>query len=300
MKTITRIGAALTCAAFVGGCSSSSDSASNGTVSISLMDRPVDDLTELWVTISEMWIKPAGAGPAFQLALTSTPLTVNLLELDDLNASVLVDEAVVAAGSYNWLEMQILDGDTTESWAITTSGGMEEIDVDVPSGRIRLVSGFDVGENQAVRLLFDWDVRSGLTDAVGRGGYLLRPAFRMLDVDEYGAVSGTIPSATLTAEATCSGAGEGDIVVYVYDGDVTPDEIGGNPSPITTVDATPSASVSGDFEYRIVLMPEDYSLAFTCEGLTDSDADGDNITLLPPVAGNPVNVTTAGLTGFDF
>jgi hypothetical protein len=287
------------CIGLLAGCSSSNDS-NGGTVSIALMDRPVDGIAELWVTISEVWLKPAGTGPAEMLPMTTTPMTVNLLALGADTASVLVDDATVAPGDYNWIELKIEDADITQSYAINDVGGTEPVDVDVPSGKIRLVSGFTVGDAQAVRLLFDWDVRKGLTNPVGRPGYLLRPAFRILNVDEYGSVSGTITTATLAAETTCAMPDDTDVVVYVYEGSVTPDEIGGSPEPLTTVNAWPSTSVSGEYEYRTVLMPGEYTLALTCEGSLDTDADGDGITLIAPAAGNPIMVTTAALTGIDF
>ncbi len=297
---LARVVPILLCAGTITACSSSSNDNGTGTVSISLMDRPVDGIAELYVTISEVWIKPAGDGPAFELPLTSTPMPVNLLELTDQNAAVLVEEAVVDPGRYNWIELRIEDSEIGQSYAVTDVGGTEMVDIDVPSGKIRLVSGFDVGENQAVRLLFDWDVRKGLTNPVGRDGYLLRPAFRVLDVDEYGAVSGTISLATLNGEASCSAAGEGDRVIYVYEGDVTPDQIGGSPAPLTTVEATPSSGVDGEYEYRTILMPGPYTLAFTCKGTADRELDDDAITLLPPTGGNPITVTGADLTGIDF
>jgi hypothetical protein len=197
---LLRGSAFLLCAAVFGGCDSGGDEPT-GTVSMSLMDRSVDGVTELYVTISEMWIKPRGDGPAFQLKMTSESITVDLLELNDENASVLVDEAVVRAGSYNWVEMKVEDTDITESHAMTTDGRMVPMNIDVPSNRIRLVGGFEVGENQGIRFLFDWDVRKGLTEAVGRDVYLLRPAFRVLT--DYGSVSGTDRSAARYRRTRC-------------------------------------------------------------------------------------------------
>lgn len=278
----------------VAGCGGGSSSASTGTLSVSLMDRPVDGVTELYVTISEVWIKPQGGGPAEQVPMTSTPLTVNLLALNDGNASVLVDEAVISAGSYNWIELQVEDSDISDSYAMTTTGGMVPVDVDVPSNKIRLVSGFDVGPNQAVRFLFDWDVRKGLTEAVGQQRYLLRPAFRVLDVDEYGSLSGTIFADTIALEASCpkdvadSTVGK---VVYVFEGDVTPGDIDGtDPEPLTTVDAVLNEATM-DYDYRTILMPGDYTVAFTCRGNFDFDDASDELDFLSPINGNPVTVT---------
>ena len=281
-------------AIMIAGCGGGS-SASTGTLSISLMDRPVDGVTELYVTISEVWIKPQGSGPAVQVPMTSTPLMVNLLALDDENASVLVDEAVISADSYNWIELKIEDADISESYAMTIAGGMVPVDVDVPSGKIRLVSGFDVGPNQAVRFLFDWDVRKGLTEAVGRGLYLLRPAFRVLDVDEYGSLSGTISADTILLDTTCQGVDDPTVgkVVYVFEGDVTPDDIDGmDPDPLTTVDAVLNEATS-DYDYRTILMPGDYTVAFTCLADKDIDDESEELHFLLPTAGNPVMVTGA-------
>ena len=75
-------------------------------VSISLMDAPVDGVTAVYVKITSMWIKKAG-GPAVELPLTTTPMTVNLMELTDKNAAILINEAVIEPGKYEWLSMDI-------------------------------------------------------------------------------------------------------------------------------------------------------------------------------------------------
>jgi Domain of unknown function (DUF4382) len=285
----------------LGACSNGGGGDGTGSVSVSLMDRPVDGVTELHVTISEVWLKPKGDGPAFELPMTSTPLTVDLLDLDDQTASVLVDEAVVPAGSYNWIEIKIEDADISDSYAMTTAGGMVPVDVDVPSGKLRLVSGFEVGENQAARFLFDWDVRKGLSEAVGRQVLLLRPAFRILDVDEYGVISGSALASTIAADADCQAVANPAIgkVVYVFEGDVTPGEIDGiAPEPLTTVKAVLDPT-TGDYDYRAIVMPGDYTVAFTCEGDLDTDAGGESLGFIPP-DGTVVTVTAATPVEVDF
>lgn len=273
----------LACTGTIAACSSGGGQPT-GTVSFSLMDRPVDGVSALFVTVSEIWLKPAGGGPAFELDMTSAPLTVNLLELNDENASLLVDGAVVPAGAYNWVEMQVEDANIGESYAITTLGGEVPVDVDVPSNRIRLVSGFEVGENQAVRIIFDWDVRKGLTDAVGQNVLLLRPAFRILYADAYGSISGSISNNTIQANCmdTITPAGK---VVYVFEGNVTPDDIDGvAPDPTTTADASFNTS-TGDWDYRVALMPGEYTVAFTCNGQLDMDPpSSEDLAFVNPMA----------------
>jgi hypothetical protein len=278
-------------------CNSGSDAGGTGltggtgTVSLSLMDRPVDDVTQLWVTITGVSLKPAG-GPPFDVEMENAPITVNLLELNDENASVLVSEAVVDAGRYNWVELRVDDSGFPLSYAVTDAGGHLEVDVDVPSDKIRLVSGFEVGENEAVRLLFDWDVRAGLAEAVGPGKLKLRPAFRILDVDEYGVISGTVAATTIATETTCSGSPDlnSGKVIYVFEGEVSPDDIDDeDPNPVTTVDAVFNVT-TGDYDYRAAVMPGVYTVAFTCQGDIDEDGTSEVLKFLPEPAAPSVTL----------
>jgi hypothetical protein len=270
----------------IAGCSGGSgDSQPQSKISVSLMDAAVDHVTEVNVQIAAMWIKPMGDGPAVQLPLTQTPITVDLLAHSTDNAAILVDEAVIAAGSYDWLAMDVnaTFDNVFDSYVKTNTGGMEEIRV--PSARVRLVSGFEVAANQAVELLFDWDMRLGLVDAPGQPGYILKPAFRMIDVTEFGALQGTIAGTTVMDAA--NGCNEDNMAadyaigntIYVFAGlDVEPDDIDGvDPEPATTVDAVDTDN-DGDYEYRTLLAPGDYTIAFTClagNDLPDTSETGD-------------------------
>ena len=48
--------------------------------------------------------------------------------------------------------------------------------------------------------------------------------------------------------------------------------------------------MSGVYEYRTILMPGLYTLAFTCRGTADDDTNQDvgAIALVPPTGGNPL------------
>jgi hypothetical protein len=286
------------------GCSGGGGESSSGpsTLSVSLMDAPVDGVTAVHVRITSMWIKPTG-GPAVQLALTSTPLDVNLLALTDTNAAILIDGAVIEPGSYEWLAMDIAaERGVRDSYVITETGGEEEIELRVPSGRVRLVSGFDVPENEAVRLLFDWDMRQGLVYPPGQRQYFLKPAFRMLDVTAYGVLSGTIAATTVgtsldPATNNCATDDNMDLevgnVVYVFSGSVTPDDVDGTGDPVATIEATRNAA--GDYVYRTLIDPGTYTVVFTCEAGNDDPEDADEITFVNP-AGTTNPVTNTGST----
>src|SRR5882672_3834624 len=246
----------------------------NAHLSVSLMDAPVDGVTAVNLEIKSISIKGPN-GPATELPLTHSPIKVNLLGLTDKNAAILIDGAVIAPGKYEWLSMDVnadFDG-VFDSSVMTASGGQEEIRV--PSGRVRLVDGFEVGPNQAVKLLFDWDLRKGLVDPPGQPGFLLKPAFRMLDVTELGALRGTVALTTIVATGDPNGcakdAADLDVgnVVYVYAGaNVVPDDVDGKaPDPVAMAPATQAAN--GDYAFRVVLAPGDYTVAFTCQAAND-------------------------------
>ena len=297
-----RITAIAVLTATLGACSGGSNS-SNGSITVSLMDRPVDGITELNITVTEFRVKPQGSGPAFPLDMVETPVTVNLLELSVDDPAIFVERANIPAGIYNWLEMTVDDSDSSLANAMTNDGAMRQVDIDVPSNRIRLINNFEVEPNDSVRLLFDWDVRKGLTEAVGRQVFILKPVIRVLDVEEFGSVEGEISSATIMApgnDCNADSAVEMDYdvgnVVYVFEEAVVPDEMG-VVEPYTTVEAKDEDN-DGDYEYRAVLMPGTYTIAATCQAGNDSDADDglDPATFfLAPASGDGVvTFETAG------
>jgi hypothetical protein len=282
VHTSLRAGALAVCGLAAAACSGGdgdSGSIRQSTLSVSLMDAPVDGVTSVKVQIEAIWLKAPGS-PAKQLTLMNTPMTIDLLGRDDRNAALLIDEQAIEPGTYEWLAMDVnadFDG-VMDSYVMTDVGGQEE--VRVPSGRVRLVDGFEVGANQAVELLFDWNLRKGLVDPPGQPGFLLKPAFRVLDVNEFGAVSGTVAIGTIVATGDPNGcaADDADLAVgnevYVFAGSaVAPDDFDTvDPNPIAT--APVAQNSVGAYVYRTILQPGTYTIAFTCQaGNDDPEVD---------------------------
>jgi len=290
--SLRRAFVALSCIFGIAACGSG-PGPGQGTISVSLMDRPIDGVTELHITVTGVRIKPRGNGPAVDLPMVSTPMTVDLLSLTDESAAILVDNAVIDAGEYNWLDIDIDDSDINKAYAMTTAGGQVPVRVDVPSDQIRLVSGFEVGPSQALRFLFDWEVNNGLTEAVGRNLFILKPAFRVLRVDELGVISGRVTSNTAVNHANCKDAIDPMIgkVIYVFEDNVTPDDIDGmDAEPVTTVDAEYD-SMSGDYLYRAVLEPGDYTVSLTCFGNLETLQGSEDLMFIEPLDGALITVT---------
>jgi hypothetical protein len=133
----------------------------------------------------------------------------------------------------------------------------------------------------------------GLTAPPGQAGYLLKPAFRIVDLQEYGGIEGTVDTALITAESCTSdpNTGEGNDV-YVFEGaGVVPDDVDGvGAQPLTTARVTLN-NTTGNYGYTVpFLAPGAYTLAFTCQGGDDVSPD----PLVPPpdlAADNAISFT---------
>ena len=271
----------------------------SGTLSLGLIDAPIDDVDEIWIEIAGVAVKPQGAGPAMDFDFTQ-PLQVDLLSLTDGNSEMLLDGEVLPAGAYSWIELKVnAEFDSNlDSYVVTDSGGVEEmsIELQVPGGSqtgVRLVSGFTITANQETSFLIDWDMRLGLKKPPGQAGYLLRPAFRIIDMTEFGTLNGTVDMALVT-DSTCSNDLNQDTgnTVYVFaDFDADVDDIDGTDDPVATIAVTQNNM--GDYTYEAILSPGQYTIAFTCQA-SDDDPDTDEtngtpIEFIMPLDPNMVN-----------
>lgn len=283
------------------GCSSSgggdADTSTNGFLSIALTDAPVTDVAEIWIEITNLRIKPNGDGPAIDFPF-DPPVSVDLLTLTPENAESLLSDETVPAGEYNWLELDLnADFDSTyDSYVTTLAGG--DVELQVPTGSVRLVSGFTVTADQETQFTIDWDTRLGLVAPVGQPGYMLRPALRVIDMTEFGTLSGVVALPTIVVpECSLDDTTDLDVgnVVYIYAGhDVVPDDIDAtDPEPVAT--AGVGQNTAGDYVYGTILSPGQYTVAFTCQSGnddpetddTDNNAETDDVTAFT----TPANVT---------
>ena len=230
-RTVTGIlVAAAALAACSGGSSNRGDTASNGeptgTLSVALVDSPVTDVSQIWITIKTLRLKPA-EGSVIEFPMGPDGLKVDLLTLTPANSATLLDSATVPAGQYDWMELVLdadFDGSTEDSSVVTNAGGEEELAVElrVPSGSVRLVSGFTVTADQETSFMIDWDARHGLVAPPGQPGYMLRPAFRIVDMTEYGTLSGTVLATVITDSANGCDVDDPDLdvgnAVYIFAG----------------------------------------------------------------------------------
>jgi hypothetical protein len=308
------LGALVGCSSGGGGDSAASNTngtgnigGQTGTLTIGLIDSPRFDVDQIWVELDSMAIKPED-GEAIEFDFDPN-ITIDLLTLDADNAELLLDGAVVPAGKYNWIRFDVnaeFDGNL-DSWVREIDGGMQELQVElrVPSGDLRLVSGFTVTANQETSFLIDWDARKGLVKPPGQPGFMLRPAFRIIDMTAFGTLSGMVAMDLITPateDNLCDADGEDpDIgnIVYVFEGHgATPDDIDGieadtdpNLDPVATIEVSQKEA---DYVYSAILSPGDYTVAFTCQGGLD-DPEADELDLVTEPAPDPGMLFTEGV-----
>lgn len=285
-----------TLAACGGGSGGVSGGEPTGTLTIGLIDAPVDGVTAVWVQFSGVTLQPQGGGSAIEIPFST--ITVDLLSLTEGNTETLLASEPVPAGAYNWIELHVnAEFDTImDSYVITEIGGQEEIHVqiEIPGGvqtGLRLVSGLTITADQETSFLIDWDLRMGLVNPPGQPGYFLRPALRIIDMTQFGTLSGSV-EASLVMDFSCTNDLNADTgnAIYVFSGsDVVPDDIDEfDPNPVATAAVTQDQS--GRYGYELLLSPGDYTATFTCQA-GDDLADTDNSVPTPMSFVQPTNIT---------
>jgi len=273
-------------------CGGGGGGGGTGVVSLAITDAPVDGVDQVWVEFQSIELKPKN-GSAIRFDFDA-PLSVDLKTLDGSNTEVLLDNEEVPAGEYNWIRLIVnadFDG-VFDSYVMTDTG--EQVEIRVPSGELKLVSGFTVVRGGEASFVIDWNLRMGLTRPPGQDGYLLKPAHRIIDMQEYGGIEGTVDTALLTAESCTSdlNTGEGN-EVYVFAGaGVTPDDVDDvDPEPVTTARVLLNEG-SGNYEYSLPFMaPGMYTLAFTCQAADDISPDPTVMPPPDPAADNAIEFT---------
>lgn len=245
---------------------------------------------------TEVEVKRSGSPP--QLIAELELEQINLLDFQGMNSAPLFLNNELTAGEYQWVRLgvnAVLGGNggngTAEeksngcryggSYVVTKSHPEAPINLYVPSSAqtgLKIVSGFTIAQGGVTSLTAEIDLQKSLTLPPGLApDAVLRPAIRLVNDLEVGAVTGivsdglataTITDATTQAETACAPS------VYVFAQDVVPNPIGLNGDPAVGDENDPIATAmvsnndsNTDFQYTVgFLLPGFYDLAFTCDG----------------------------------
>ncbi len=259
-----------------GGSNDNSGGTSNGILSLKITDAPVDNASRVVVEFTGIEIQSSSGGRTtydYQ-----TPKHIDLLALHSGGSEIILDNAVLPSGDYEWIRLKVnAECDVLDSF-IEINNVMHP--VWVPSGNqsgLKLVRGFNLAADGIADFTIDFDLRKSVNKPNGNGkcsdNYKLKPALRLVNNTVAGSISGTLDPAFI--DPSCTGCN----VVYVFqDVNVSPDDIDGiAPDPVTS--AMVISNVSGDYVYRASFLdPGDYTIAFTSQADTDDPEVNDNIT----------------------
>ncbi|AKH67787.1 protein of unknown function (DUF4382) [Spongiibacter sp. IMCC21906] len=315
-------GLALTMLTACGGGSSSSSGNDTGRASFAVTDAPVDDVDVVQVSFSRIDLKHAD-GDLETIEFDEPVVISNLKALTGNASEIIVNDAEVKAGDYNWMRIYV-DGGFPDSYVVPSAGSPEE-DLFIPGQQngngngnprfLQLNTGFTVAVGSETDFTIDFVLRKGLTKPENnKDYYLLRPAMRLLNNVEVGTIAGTVEETVLNSPA-CS-LTEGD-TVYLYRGDLLaedsqPDDVydpgiaegseevmdDGGVRPITTAELAQLEGGGMGFTIGFVRdIPEGYSVAFSCESANDLAASDDDISFTEVI---PVQVTAGETSNVSF
>jgi hypothetical protein len=244
------------------------------------------------VQFSGVELKPKG-GAAFSIDF-ATPKSLDLLDLQGTNRAVILDGEDVPAGQYEWLRLKVnADPDVGgDSWLRREASG-EMCELGIPSGAetgLKLVRGFTVGVGTTTDFTVDFDLRKSVvappgqtaaTEACAGQAYVLKPALRIVDNLQVGAITGSVDAGLVATSCASPSDPPYPGRVYLFgprsvDAIVSPDDDDGVESDANGADAITSAIVDKDtFAYTIGFVPVgNYVVAYTCD-LDDPAVDAD-------------------------
>lgn len=264
-----------------GGGGDSTPASSTGTLSINVTDAPVDSARHVWVTFSAIELKPEGQSP---ITIDIPDRRIDLLALRDGRSEPLLPNTTVPAGRYEWVRVQIVAQQNTNSSVIELLDG-RSFPLFVPSGEergLQLIRGFSVAQGGVTDFTIDFDLRRSVIAPPGQApNYLLKPVLRLVDNLRIGTVSGTVPASLIPTSCATP-------FVYVFAGSsITPDDMDSDPAPdVDPVISVPVQlnSTTGEWSFRVPFLEVgSYTVAFTCDGGLDTPEGNETLVFSPTV-----------------
>ncbi|MBB3119122.1 DUF4382 domain-containing protein [Pseudoduganella violacea] len=188
-----------------------------GTVAVSLTDAPACGFDAVNITVAKVRIHASNIASDTDSGWTDITLTparkINLLNLTN-GALEALGQTSLATGHYSQIRL-VLDANAGNGLANTVvpTGSTAERSLDTPSAvqsGIKLVNDFDVGANQRVDLVLDFDACKSIVTK-GNGNYALKPVIKVVPTTLNG-ISGFIAPALLASHVAISAQQAGAII----------------------------------------------------------------------------------------
>ncbi|MDV6316811.1 DUF4382 domain-containing protein [Idiomarina sp. HP20-50] len=284
------------------GGSDSNDTSGVAQFSLAISDAPVDNAESVVACFNAVELIGNGDGPVtFTVgedieAPAENDLCVNaegqpidntigidLLEFTGSESMAFLENTEIEAGQYGQLRLVMAEG----SYVMTDTNGdgqAEKVDVEVPSNELKL-DGFVADAGGNLNFTVEFDLRHSMTNPVGQDHYILKPrGVRLVDNSAVGHLKGTVAEGALLFNDACTVAPENIeepvAYVYLYEGsDLAASTLADNGG---TEENAPYASTAVYFDgvdtYDFSLgfiAAGDYTVALTCNGMDDPEADDD-------------------------
>jgi len=289
------------------GSSSSDSGPTMSDVGIRFSDAPVEDLASVVITVDKLTFRRSNGDNIVVDTFTSEELNLidsdtfqlNLLELQGLTSSLVLDSVTLPVGEYQNLIIEVLDDQSTETYVQETVEGVHK-ELMVPSNELKL-GRFTVSATSSQTFVVEFGLRHAMTHNPGPDRYILKPrGVRIVRLADASNISGTVDVSTVS----CVPSDDTSIshVAYLYEdhgldaellGDVFDREIDTD-VPENIIAPAVATSIDGVTGYYLFpyLNDGDYTVAISCNAIEDNAADYDEITI-PSPAGHLVELTLA-------
>lgn len=208
---------------------------------------------------------------------------INLLEFTGNDSMMFLEDTEIEAGQYGQLRLVMADG----SYIMTDTNGdgeAEKVSIEVPSNELKL-DGFIADAGGNLNFTVEFDLRHSMTNPVGQEHYILKPrGVRLVDNSAVGHLKGTVAEGALLFNDTCTVAPENTeepvAYVYLYEGsdldEATLADNGGSEenTPYASTGVYFDGVNTYDFSLGFIAAG-DYTVALTCNGDDDPEADDD-------------------------
>lgn len=236
---------------------------------------PSGTVREAWLEFSGLTVEHAD-GTRVQHGFAE-PKRVDLARLGRGNATSLVEEMELPAGTYEWMQLHLNTRGKKDTYLVLADDSVRELVV--PSGernQLRIETPFQIPPGGAVKRTIDFRLHEPLGEkGPTNNTYTLRPILRSVATE---AASHIVAIAERDLiERHCREPHQNSIALYVFAGEgVTPDDIGGTGANPVSVSAYRAESDAHPFEFHAAFLePGDYTIALTCNAGGDQPETDD-------------------------
>ena len=187
-----------------------------GTLEIRVTDQPSGDVTSIIVTVKNIEVNASGdGGDAGWRTVIAEPRQFDLVEVEGIEK--VLGSATLEPGRYQQIRLEVVE-------TVLTIRGNERAAA-VPSGRLRIVGGFDVAAGATTILTLDFDAEKSIVFRPGVGPQL-KPVVKLLvrkgsqslaEASTVAAVGKEAPSTPPTATTAAAGLKPVRVVIPVSD-----------------------------------------------------------------------------------